>query len=103
VNAIRKVAGGGKYVSEALAEKLAEELDGARRRKLHESLSDREFQVMGMLATGRSVQEISNELALSVKTVRTYRERILDKLHLKNDVDLAHYAIEHSLIPSRES
>jgi len=97
VNAIRKIHAGGKYVSTALAEKIVTDLD-KREEEPHESLSDREFQVLRFLASGKDVDEIAEELFISVKTVRTYRDRILDKLNLKNNVEIAHYAIKHKLV-----
>jgi DNA-binding NarL/FixJ family response regulator len=103
VQAIRKIVGGGKYISAALAEKLAVDLSADAGGTPHEILSDREFQVLCMIAAGKTVQEVSHELSLSVKTVRTYRERIMAKMNLKNDVELAHYAITHDLIRSRDA
>jgi two-component system invasion response regulator UvrY len=98
VHAIRKVHAGGKYVSATLAEKLAIGLSTPADKKTHELLSDREYQVLLRIASGKTVREIADENSLSVKTVRTYRERILDKLNLKNDVELTHYALEHHII-----
>ncbi len=98
VNAIRKIYGGGKYVSSALAERLVADLDSDSNKKPHELLSDREFQVLRMVAAGKDVDEIAEELFISVKTVRTYRDRILDKLKLKNDVEIARYAIKNKLL-----
>lgn len=100
INAIRKIHGGGKYVSPALAEKLAVEVTLRDGDVPHKSLSDREFQVLCMVASGKSVKEIAGELSLSEKTVRTYRERLLEKMHLRNDVELTHYAIQRGLIES---
>jgi DNA-binding NarL/FixJ family response regulator len=100
VNAIRKIYGGGRYVSPALAEKLAGDLAFKSDRPRHELLSDREYQVLLCIAAGKSAQEIALELSLSVKTVRTYRERVMEKLSLKNDVELSRYAGEHNL-PAR--
>jgi two-component system, NarL family, invasion response regulator UvrY len=97
VNAIRKIHAGGKYVSPALAEKIVTGLD-KKEEEPHESLSDREFQVLRFIASGKDVDEIAEELFISVKTVRTYRDRILDKLNLKNNVEIAHYAIKHKLV-----
>ncbi len=97
VNAIRKIHSGGKYVSPALAEKLVANLD-KKEEEPHESLSDREFQVFRLIASGMDVDEIAEELFISVKTVRTYRDRILEKLQLKNNVEIAHYAIKHKLV-----
>lgn len=98
LNAIRKVSGGGRYISEALAEQLVLELDGKRERAPHEELSEREFQVLRLLASGKSVKEIAAELFLSPPTIGTYRSRILTKLHLKNTAELIHYAISHKLL-----
>ncbi|MGA9115553.1 MAG: response regulator transcription factor [Bacteroidota bacterium] len=98
IAAIRKVAGGGRHVSPALAERLAAELDPAAGQQAHQTLSNREFQVMGMLASGKSLGEIADELCLSEKTITTYRARILEKLQLRNNVELTHYAIEHRLL-----
>ncbi|MGH7598067.1 MAG: response regulator [bacterium] len=98
VNAIRKIQGGGKYVSAALAERLAANLDEHAEAAPHELLSNREFQVLRLLASGKEAHEIADELFISVKTVRTYRDRVLEKLNLKNEVELAHYAIQHRLL-----
>ncbi len=98
VNAIRKIHSGGRYVSPALAEKLAGDLAFERGRRGHELLSDREYQVLLCIAGGKTAQEIALELSLSIKTVRTYRDRVMEKLSLKNDVELSHYAIEHRLV-----
>ena len=98
VNAIRKIHSGGRYVSQALAEKLAGDLAFESGKQRHELLSDREYQVLLCIAEGRTAQEIAIELSLSIKTVRTYRDRVMEKLSLKNDVELSHYAIEHRLV-----
>ena len=98
VNAIRKIHAGGRYVSPALGEKLAGDLAGERGRRGHELLSDREYQVLICIAAGKTAQEIALELSLSVKTVRTYRDRVTEKLSLKNDVELSRYAHEHRLV-----
>jgi len=98
VEAIRKAAQGRKYISPSLAEKLAGTISHDVDEKAHESLSDREFQILVMLAQGKSVSEIGKELFLSVKTISTYRRRILDKMNLKNNAELTHYAIEHELV-----
>ncbi len=97
VNAIRKIHSGGKYVSAAMAEKLVSAFD-KKEDEPHQSLSDREFQVLRFIAAGKDVDEIAEELFISVKTVRTYRDRILEKLQLKNNVEIAHYAIKHKLV-----
>ena len=97
VNAIRKVLSGGRYLTPGLSEKLADELGRDPTRPPHELLSSREFQVFKLLVAGRCVKEIAAELSLSVKTVSTYRSRILDKLGVRNEVELVHYAHEHGL------
>jgi two-component system, NarL family, invasion response regulator UvrY len=96
--AIRKIAAGGKYVSVSLAEKLFFTDPGHTDQKLHDSLSDREFQVMIMLAKGRTVLEIAKEIFISDKTVSTYRSRIMEKLGMKKNADLTLYAIKNKLI-----
>jgi two-component system, NarL family, invasion response regulator UvrY len=96
IKAIRKITAGGRYVSASLAEQLAHQLD-AGDKPPHESLSDREFQVLRLLAAGKTVKEIAESLSISVKTVSTYRARILEKLSLNNNAELVHYAIRHRL------
>jgi len=98
VNAIRTVSKGKKYVSPSLAEKLVGELDVRTEKSLHSSLSDREFQVLCLIASGKTSGEIAGELFLSVKTVSTYRARILEKLRLKNTAELINYAIQNQLV-----
>ena len=97
VAAIRKVYRGGKYVSAALAERLVGLL-GKQEGAPHESLSEREFQVMLLLANGKSVSEIANRLALSAKTVSTYRSRLMEKLGMKSIAELVRYVMEQGLI-----
>jgi len=98
IKAIRKVAQGRKYITSSLAEKLAFELEDSTGCSSHEKLSDREFQVMCMIASGRRVKEIANTLSLSVKTISTYRARILKKMNMKNNSQLIHYAIKTGLV-----
>ena len=98
IGAIRKVAQGGKYVTASLAEKLADELDVDIRKLPHERLSNREDQVMMMLAGGKSVSDIAEELCLSVKTISTYRTRILSKMGMKKNAELTLYAVQNKLI-----
>ena len=98
VQAIRKLQRGGKYLSAALAEKLALDHAVQSGRKPHEDLSDREYEVLVMVASGKSMQEIAGALSISVKTARTYRDRILAKLQVKNVVELTHYALQQRLI-----
>jgi two-component system invasion response regulator UvrY len=97
LEAIRRVYRGGKYVSPALAEHLAQQL-GDGERAPHELLSDREFEIMRRLGSGRTVSHIAAELALSVKTVSTYRTRILEKMAMATNADLVRYAAQHGLI-----
>lgn len=98
ITAIRQVARGGKYVTQSLAEQLADELQGEMPKEPHEALSDREYQVMRLLATGKTVSEIAADLSLSVKTVSTFRARILEKLHLKNTAEIVRYVLEKGLV-----
>jgi len=97
VTAIRKVVKGGKYVTESLAERLVVNLE-RETQEPHESLSDREFQVLRMIASGKSVSQIGEELSLSVKTISTYRARILEKMNMKNNAELTHYTIRRNLV-----
>jgi DNA-binding NarL/FixJ family response regulator len=96
--AIRKVAGGGKYVTASLAEKLADELEIDTKKMPHERLSNREHQIMLMLAGGKSVSDIAQELCLSVKTISTYRTRIMSKMGMKKNAELTLYAVHNKLI-----
>jgi two-component system, NarL family, invasion response regulator UvrY len=96
VKAVRRVIGGRKYVSPAVAELLADSI-GKNEDEPHASLSDREFQVMLLIAAGKTVSEIAEEIALSVKTVSTYRARILEKMNLKNNAELMRYVIENKV------
>jgi two-component system, NarL family, invasion response regulator UvrY len=98
VKAIRKVCGGGKYISPMLAEQLAVRLDIDEPRPPHEFLSDREYQVMCLIASGKRVGDIAKELSLSVKTISTYRLRILEKMGFRTNAELTRYAIERGLI-----
>ena len=97
-SAIRKVAKGGRYVSPTLAEKLAAELSPGNEKEPHEMLSDREYRVMWLLASGKSISRIAKEMILSPSTISTYRTRILKKLGLANNAQLVHYAIKNKLI-----
>jgi two-component system, NarL family, invasion response regulator UvrY len=98
VKAIRKVVNGGRYVSSFLAERLAFEVGADPTKLPHETLSDREFQVLRLIAAGKSVTEIAAELFLSVKTVSTYRARVLEKMHLRTNVELIQYAMQNRLM-----
>jgi two-component system, NarL family, invasion response regulator UvrY len=98
ISAIRKVHRGGKYISTSLAEKIAFALDADSEKMLHETLSDREYQVLYMIASGKTVTEIAEELNLSVKTISTYRARILEKMNMKTNAELTRYAFQNHLI-----
>ena len=97
VKAIRKISAGKKYVSASLAETIASHLDVMSEKPLHEILSNREFEVMRNIASGKTVKEIAGELSLSVKTISTYRARILEKMKMKNNAQLTYYAIHNKL------
>ena len=97
VIAIQKVIAGGKYITQALAERLADEIGKQVEKAPHETLSDREFQVLTRLGAGKSISEIAAELSLNPKTVSTYRSRLLEKLNLKTTADIIHYVIENHL------
>jgi two-component system, NarL family, invasion response regulator UvrY len=96
--AVRQIVGGGRYVSATLAEKLASDLRTGVDVPLHELLSDREFQVLRMIASGKTVKQIADEIALSVKTVSTYRARILEKTGMKTTAELIRYAFQAQLV-----
>jgi DNA-binding NarL/FixJ family response regulator len=97
VAAIQKVVSGGKYVSPSLAERLAFELSGNLNKEPHELLSDREYDVMCMIGAGKSPDQIARELSLSIKTISTYRARVLQKLNLNKNAELIRYVLEHNL------
>jgi len=98
IKAIRKVNAGGKYISSSLAEKIAFALDEDTGKLPHETLSDREYQVLCLIGSGKTVSQIGDDLALSVKTVSTYRTRILEKMRMQNNAELIHYAIQNGLV-----
>jgi DNA-binding NarL/FixJ family response regulator len=98
VKAIRRVYGGGKYISASVAEKLASELDLGNGKAPHMTLSDREFEVLLMIGSGKTISQIAEELSISVKTISTYRARILEKMWMKTNAELTHYAIENRLV-----
>ncbi len=98
ISAIRKVSEGGKYISASLAEKLTEYLDEDANKPLHEKLSDREYQVMLLIASGKTVSDIADELCLSVKTISTYRSHIIDKMRMKNNAEITLYAVQNKLV-----
>lgn len=98
IEAIRKVLRGGRYITPALAEILAAHLGVDVDKAPHEELSDREYQVFCLIASGKTVSQIANELSRSVTTISTYRARILEKMGMKNNAELTHYAISNKLV-----
>ena len=98
VGAIQKVVAGGRYISPALAERMASYLNVDLKKAPHERLTDREFLILRSIASGKPVGQIAKELSLSVSTVSTYRTRILEKMHLKNNAELMHYAMRKGLV-----
>ncbi|MEP6616248.1 MAG: response regulator transcription factor [Ginsengibacter sp.] len=98
VKAVRKVLSGEKYISGAVADKLAATLNNSNDKELHSLLSNREFDVLKLLASGKSVKEIAERISLSMTTVSTYRFRIMIKMQMKTNADLTRYAIDHKLL-----
>ena len=96
--AAKKILSGGRYISASLAEKLVDSLDESADKPLHESLSDREHEVMKMIAAGVPSTEIGERLHVSVKTISSYRARIMEKMQMKSNAELTRYAMTHSLI-----
>jgi len=97
IKAIKKVMAGGRYVTSTLAEQLAVNLSTPTDTPPHELLSDREFQVLRLIASGKTVGQIAQEMGLSVKTISTYRARILEKMRMQTNAELTHYAVKHEL------
>jgi DNA-binding NarL/FixJ family response regulator len=98
VKAVNKVMSGGRYISATIAEKLLFNFDMATGRPPHEALSDREFEVLRLIASGKTLSEISSMLSLSESTISTYRGRILQKMAMKNNAELIHYALQNKLV-----
>lgn len=98
IRAVNKVIEGGRYVTSALAEKLILDIERGGDRPPHESLSNREFEVMALIASGRTIGEIADQLSLSNKTISTYRARLLAKMGMKTSAELTHYAIQNKLV-----
>ena len=98
VNAIRLVVSGKKYITPELAQAMANQLDTDQEIPSHETLSDREYQTLTLIASGKTVSDIAAELVLSVKTISMYRSRLLQKMKLKNNAELTHYAIKNQLV-----
>jgi len=99
-NAIKKIISGGKYISSSLGEKLALLLDRDSATIPHETLSGREFEILCLISSGNTLTDIAQKLSISIKTVSTYRTRILEKMNMKSNVELTHYAIKHKLVVS---
>ncbi len=98
LTAIRKISQGRKYITSSLAERLATEVEADSEKPLHDILSDREYQVLRMIAAGKTVKHIAKELSLSIKTVSTYRTRIMEKMKMKTNAEVMHYVIKHQLL-----
>ena len=98
VNAVRKVAKGKKYIGATLAEELANSFGAVSDQPLHETLSDREYQVLCMIASGTALSEMAAKLSLSPKTVSVYRARVMAKMKFRNNTEITHYAIKHQLV-----
>jgi len=97
VTAIRRISGGRKYITSSIAERLADDVEPTAEKPLHDTLSDRELEVFRMIAAGKTATNIAGELFLSVKTISTYRSRILEKMKMKTNAELIHYAIKHNM------
>src|SRR6185312_11563687 len=97
ISAVRTILAGKKYISADMAEKLASRFDEDTSKEQHELISDRELEVLKLIAAGKTVSEIANELSLSIATISTYRHRLLEKMNLKNNAELTHYAINNHL------
>lgn len=98
ITAIQRVSEGRRYITSSLAEKLASALTVDTKKMPHENLSDREYQVLCLIASGQTVTQISKLLSLSIKTVSTYRSRLLTKMNMENNSQITHYAIKHNLV-----
>ncbi|MBK5284034.1 MAG: response regulator transcription factor, partial [Bacteroidia bacterium] len=98
VKAVKQILNGKRYISPAVADKLAENLDLVSNKALHETLSDREFAVLKLIASGKTVSEIAEILSLSVATISTYRARLLEKMRMKNNAELTRYGIDNNIV-----
>jgi len=97
ITAIRRISGGRKYITSSIAERLADDVEPTAEKPLHDTLSDRELEVFRMIAAGKTTIQIAEGLFLSVKTISTYRSRILEKMKMKTNAELIHYAIKHNM------
>ena len=102
IDAMRIIISGRKYITPTLAQELALHLDQDNVQDSHSALSDREFQTLVMIASGKTVSEIAEELSLSVKTISMYRSRLLQKMKFRNNAELTHYALKHQLVPDMQ-
>lgn len=98
VEAIKKIVNGGKYISPALAEKILSDMNSDRDEAPHETLSNREFQIIIMIASGKTLKEIAKELNLNIKTISTYRQRILEKMNMTSNAELTRYVLDNKLM-----
>ncbi len=98
VEAIKKIVNGGKYISPALAEKILSDINSDREEAPHETLSNREFQIIIMIASGKTLKEIAEELNLNIKTISTYRQRILEKMNMTSNAELTRYVLDNKLM-----
>jgi len=98
ITAIRKITAGRKYITSSIAEKLADEVEPDAEKPAHHTLSDREFEVFRLIASGKTVKQIADDLFLSMKTISTYRSRILEKMKMKTNAELMHYALKHHML-----
>lgn len=98
ITAIRKITAGRKYITSSVAEKLADEVEPDAEKPAHHTLSDREFEVFRLIASGKTVKQIADDLFLSMKTISTYRSRILEKMKMKTNAELMHYALKHHML-----
>jgi two-component system invasion response regulator UvrY len=98
ITAIQRISGGRKYITSSLAERLADDVEPTAEKPLHNTLSDREFEVFRMIAAGKTITEIAEALFLNARTISTYRSRILEKMQMKTNAELIHYAIKHQIL-----
>jgi two-component system invasion response regulator UvrY len=98
ITAIQKISGGRKYITSSLAERLADDVEPTAEKPLHDTLSDREFEVFRMIAAGKTIKQIAEALFLNARTISTYRSRILEKMQMKTNAELIHYAIKHQIL-----
>jgi two-component system invasion response regulator UvrY len=98
ITAIQRISAGRKYITSSLAERLADDVEPAAEKPLHDTLSDREFEVFRMIAAGKTITQIAEALFLNARTISTYRSRILEKMQMKTNAELIHYAIKHQIL-----